>query len=487
MQHDQQVSMIVDELVEQGLIDGQHLQLKKMKGTTEGVVYILSEQGIPKFTLKMECREQIRLAKIVLETYSHSKLLPDVHYTNANQTCMLYTYIDGVTHIERGLKRNWLITVVDELINLYQPYAEADIWGRIECPHSSWRQFCEIGIDDARTNVGNVLDTADYELMKSFCEDVLQAIGESPDRFLLHGDTGVHNFVYKDSLIRGVIDPSPMAGPILYDFLYAYCSSPDDLTVDTLLEAYQHLRIQSVEQSILLKEAMIQLYIRIGLSIKHHPHDLHAYLAAWEYWKRISKNIQLGLELTTAYLPELKHPYTDGLHVKLSSTVSLGMLVHEKIENNDNENTLEDNNMEAYSLHEMVVHQTKLAIQIAETIGHTLDFSSESIHRVEDILDNYANDYASHDDMIKPLDREVWSIAAIWGTYVGEVMRMELGERCSWEAVEGGYLLDAQGAKANPILKAFKRIVNGPEDNIVSFYDIIGEKMREHIQKGQEI
>jgi len=51
MQHDQQVSMIVDELVEQGLIDGQHLQLKKMKGTTEGVVYILSEQGIPKFTL----------------------------------------------------------------------------------------------------------------------------------------------------------------------------------------------------------------------------------------------------------------------------------------------------------------------------------------------------------------------------------------------------------------------------------------------------
>lgn len=142
--------------------------------------------------------------------------------------------------------------------------------------------------------------------------------------------------------------------------------------------------------------------------------------------------------------------------------------------------------METYNLHEMVVHHMKLAIQIAETMGHTLDFSIESIHRVEEILDNYANDYASHDDMIKPLDREVWSIAAIWGTYVGEVMRIELGELCNWEAVEGGYLLDAQGAKASPISKAFKRIVNGPEDNIVSFYEIIGEKMREHLSQIQE-
>ncbi|NOJ72965.1 hypothetical protein [Paenibacillus alvei] len=142
--------------------------------------------------------------------------------------------------------------------------------------------------------------------------------------------------------------------------------------------------------------------------------------------------------------------------------------------------------METYSLNEMVVHHTKMAIQIAASMGHTLDFSSESVYQIEDILDNYANDYASQPDMIKPLDREVWSIAAIWGTYVGEVMRIELGELCNWEAVEGGYLLDAQGAKASPTSKAFKRIVNGPEDNIVSFYEIIGEKMREHLSQIQE-
>lgn len=152
------------------------------------------------------------------------------------------------------------------------------------------------------------------------------------------------------------------------------------------------------------------------------------------------------------------------------------MLVHEKAVNNNNENKLEDHNMDTNSLNEMVAHHTKLAIQIAETMGHTLDFSSESIHRVEDILDNYANDYASHDDMIKPLDREVWSIAAIWGIYVGEIMRIELGEECRWEEVDGGYLLNAHGAQANPIGKAYKRIVNGSEDNIVSFYDIIGRK-----------
>ncbi|WP_175560791.1 hypothetical protein [Paenibacillus sp. NAIST15-1] len=47
----------------------------------------------------------------------------------------------------------------------------------------------------------------------------------------------------------------------------------------------------------MLKEAMIQLYIRIGLSIKHHPHDLPEYLAAWEYWK----------EQMAGYVKEVDH------------------------------------------------------------------------------------------------------------------------------------------------------------------------------------
>jgi Ser/Thr protein kinase RdoA (MazF antagonist) len=68
----------------------------------------------------------------------------------------------------------------------------------------------------------------------------IQNISKSEDqeRFLLHGDCGVHNFVFDQNTIVGVIDPSPIVGPVLYDFLYAFCSSPDNLNLETLIPTF---------------------------------------------------------------------------------------------------------------------------------------------------------------------------------------------------------------------------------------------------------
>ena len=102
---------------------------------------------------------------------------------------------------------------------------------------------------------------------------------------MLHGDCGVHNFVYDQNVLKGVIDPSPIVGPVLYDFIYAFCSSPDDLSLETLISTVTLLNHVSIERSRLIEEVIIQLYCRIGICLKHHPHDLADYLKAWDYWK----------------------------------------------------------------------------------------------------------------------------------------------------------------------------------------------------------
>nr|WP_239587430.1 phosphotransferase [Bacillus pakistanensis] len=59
---------------------------------------------------------------------------------------------------------------------------------------------------------------------------LVQRLAESSNRipskgpFLLHGDCGVHNFVFKGGSLSGVIDPTPVLGEPLYDLLYAFCS-----------------------------------------------------------------------------------------------------------------------------------------------------------------------------------------------------------------------------------------------------------------------
>lgn len=120
------------------------------------------------------------------------------------------------------------------------------------------------------------------------------------------------------------------------------------------------------------------------------------------------------------------------------------------------------------------------AVAYAESFGVILDYSRTSIKEIEKILDYYSRDLAgrSHDE--KPTERQIWSMAMIWGAYIGEVLRREIGQNCSWcfEDVFGdGEVLHIRllnkDFRAFPIDKVYKRFINGSEDNVCSFFDII--------------
>ncbi len=110
----------------------------------------------------------------------------------------------------------------------------------------------------------------------------------------MHGDCGVHNFIFNDGELFGVIDPIPVIGDPIYDLIYAFCSSPDDLTKETIDSAVSQLMIKK-EKNIpfLYEEVIIGLYLRLGTCIKHHPHDFEEYLKAWYYWKDLIMNVEL--------------------------------------------------------------------------------------------------------------------------------------------------------------------------------------------------
>ena len=88
-----------------------------------------------------------------------------------------------------------------------------------------------------------------------------------------------------------MIDPTPVFGEPLYDLIYAFCSSPDDLTKETINSAASHLIIKgNKSEQLLYEEVLIGLYLRLATCIRHHPNDLEDYLKAWNYWKNIIKD-----------------------------------------------------------------------------------------------------------------------------------------------------------------------------------------------------
>ncbi|MFC5446921.1 phosphotransferase [Paenibacillus aestuarii] len=253
-------------------------------GTTDGRIYILSENNVKRHVLKLDHPQEIALAEQFLHRYREVSLLPDLLYTDPDKTYMVYTFIPGTTHYNRGAKINWLTRLVTGMLNHYTAVEEGSSWGRIDIPHPSWLQFNEQSIREAKMNVGSLLTEADYELVRSLVHR-LWSDDSGMKRYLLHGDTGVHNFVFDKGELQAIIDPSPIAGPVSYDFLYAFCSSPDDLNIETLRAGYVLLKNEATDVWSLTQEVMVQLYCRIGICLRHHPHDLAGYLQAWRYWK----------------------------------------------------------------------------------------------------------------------------------------------------------------------------------------------------------
>lgn len=274
----------ITELFHKHMIHEQIVEAEQLSGTTDGRVLRLRGSSGQQYILKWDDPEQIQIAQQFLAAYSHVMLLPKVLFTAEDNTYFVYSYREGETHYNRGTKKVWLTRLVKELFNTYVRLPDTDSWGRMEYPRETWKEFNQISIDEARENLGDVLGLEDYNLVLSTVNRLFHE--DEAARFLLHGDAGVHNVVFKEKEMIGVIDPSPMVGPVLYDFLYAFCSSPDDLDPTLLWDVFEHLEQVHMDKSRLMEEALVHLYCRIGLSNKHHPQDLPEYLEAWDLWKR---------------------------------------------------------------------------------------------------------------------------------------------------------------------------------------------------------
>lgn len=275
----------VNQLFRRHHIEQKAVRAEKLSGTTSGMVWKVLTQSNNAYILKQDDPKQLQAVQQFLDRYHESALLPDVLFTAEDRSCFAYTFIEGTTHFNRGSKRKWLPVLIQELFNRYDSYETLDDADWVRHSQASWRTFNLSGIEEARSNIGDVVSSEDHERVREQAEKLFEDNLTGVDQFLLHGDTGVHNFVFDQSALIGVIDPSPMVGPLLYDFLYAFCSSPDDITIDTLEYCAYFLEQGKADTSRLREETLIQLYCRIGICIKHHPHDLPGYLQAWEEWK----------------------------------------------------------------------------------------------------------------------------------------------------------------------------------------------------------
>ncbi len=115
----------------------------------------------------------------------------------------------------------------------------------------------------------------------------------------------------------------------------------------------------------------------------------------------------------------------------------------------------------------------------------TLDYSARSVEDVELILarmyESIPKSRVARLFRKPPSDEQMASVAVIYGAYLGEVLRREFGGTWSREELDGQPdLLALKFTDKNmlfPAGKIWKRLTNGDEDNVWTFYQSMRQQL----------
>lgn len=276
------ISEIIEQLVVNEVIANYPKGYKKLTGGTTSRLYLI--EGKEQCVVKLNEPEVIEEEAYFLNFYENDSLFPKLLYVDPLNRYIVYSFIPGSTSYDVGNKRDVLCTLVQEVIHTYKVTMEMEQWGWKEEPVDSWQDFLLKRVMEASENLKTYIIEEDFRIVLEFVHSPNRH-SHSNQPYLLHGDCGFHNFIFKENKLYGVIDPLPVLGDPIYDLIYAFCSTPEDLTKETIdYVVEQCVFHKNKKGKVLYEEVIIGLYLRLETCIRHHPEDLEDYLKAWRYW-----------------------------------------------------------------------------------------------------------------------------------------------------------------------------------------------------------
>ncbi|MDX8365293.1 phosphotransferase [Cytobacillus sp. IB215665] len=275
------VSKIINQLIENDIISSK-LEYKPLTGGTVSELYLLKNVDNSHYVIKINEPNIVKSEAEYLNYYKNIDLIPNLIFVEPSYKYIVYSFIPGTTDYTPMSKKDLLIVLVLELINNYKTVTSKENWGWADDPSKSWRSFLRNEITRANTHIAAYLGRVEYD----FVLKLIPELSTTTQPYLLHGDCGMHNFIFDLTELKGVIDPAPVLGRSYYDLIYAFCSSPTELTTETIDSAMLHLTTDD-RDCFSYKDVLIVLYLRIAACIKHHPNDFEEYKKAWYYWKEI--------------------------------------------------------------------------------------------------------------------------------------------------------------------------------------------------------
>lgn len=138
------------------------------------------------------------------------------------------------------------------------------------------------------------------------------------------------------------------------------------------------------------------------------------------------------------------------------------------------------------NISDMMEQYAAEAVRLAPEFGIMLDYSESSLEGLERILDRLAETFPSSETELRSeesVQKELDSVSRIWGGYFGETVRRLWGGAWGVETYPGTVApvisVDVGGAKLFPVMKIYRRLTKGQEENVWRFYQMVRGRVSE--------
>ncbi|WLD92556.1 phosphotransferase [Alkalihalobacillus sp. AL-G] len=276
---------IIDDLVKNQILPDSISHWNELKGGTESTVGVIGTNAEPNmYILKSNNPQRIAEEVRFYQTYKLLQLLPNIQFVDPAYRFFIYDYVPGETNYCSGSKQALMYDLITHFVQHYVQPECLEEYEWVEDP-----KHVDEDLSYSKSVIGSYLKDEDHLLVKDTHLYRRKRL-KNEQLYVLHGDFGVHNFLFDQRKLTGIIDPIPVVGRKMYDILYAFCSSPDDLEFSILLNIVEQLKGTSFHENEIAEDMILALYFRVATCIKHHPNDLKQYLHAWKVWKQLLKD-----------------------------------------------------------------------------------------------------------------------------------------------------------------------------------------------------
>ena len=242
------------------------------EGKTESIVFSINNE----YLIKTCTKNELDIYNEFFSKYQ-SEYYQKIYYINYDLSYICLSFLEGNKYKD-DLEIDYLINSLYDITSNYQ-IVDYDGYGYLFEDHKSWSDFLKDEVEYSNS----ILKSNDIDM--TIINNALDKISNyKVDKYLLHGDLGVHNFIVNNSKLY-IIDPMGLVGDPIYDFYYAVFSELSifkSLSIDKLLEFF--------DRDLNYKKYMtiIVFYIRLCRTYKY---DIKKYDDYLKYYNNTIKNM----------------------------------------------------------------------------------------------------------------------------------------------------------------------------------------------------